>query len=332
MFTFILMAAIFTPFESAEPFITHSDALVEDAEGWNQFIEGYKPVIYLHSEEKYYPILAEDYFLHSETSMHEENGAVLIPPGEMSMEEIYDLNNTGKKRTNFYFEIPYSVRWGSDPAFHTDKNGNLKMPIYAIAYVKEREGVPKIYVHYMFLYGHNGGYRPLKVNLMKLGEHKADLEHITIEIDQKTKKLERLFLAAHGREGVWMEADHKDLEYEGNTHPVVYSAKGSHATYPRAGVYIRIFGFANDHTKKAVRWDPDVIRVYFEEDERFKPETMGWIYHRGEYAKDHVDSVALKDWFGDPSKDTGREYKDILFTKKVGFRTVLTKYPIAYPP
>lgn len=322
------------PQDPGEPFVTHPDAIAEDHEGWNRYIEGYKPVIYLHSDENYYPILAEEFFLHPETTLLDQNGATLIPPGEMTMEEIYDENNTGNRKTGYYFEVPHCVRWGSNPELNTNEDGDLTSPIYAMAYEGKRDGVPKIYVHYVFFYGHNGAYKiaPLGIDLADAGEHKTDVEHMTIEIDKETKKLERLFLAAHGEEGVWMDANHKHLKYEDGTHPVVYSAKGSHATYPREGVYVRIFGYVNDNTEKSVRWDPHVTRFYLESDERFDPSTMGWIYHRGDYTYDHVASVALKDWLGDVSNETGRDYEDVLFCKSGDTLCLWYKSPQAFPP
>ena len=65
---------------------------------------------------------------------------------------------------------------------------------------------------------------------------------------------------------------------EGGIHPLVYIAKNTHATYPRAKAWCRIFCFANDLTEEVLvheLWRPEVVKdiALFTQYSRLK---FGW--------------------------------------------------------
>lgn len=87
--------------------------------------------------------------------------------------------------------------------------------------------------------GHMGGFFG--------AEHEADWEHVTARITT-SGELTKLYFSAHDGEGQWYHLAGDGPELVGGTHPVVYSAKHSHASYPCAGRIVRrkIVGSAPD--------------------------------------------------------------------------------------
>ncbi len=291
-----------TELNSLEPFVNSADAMAKDKEEWNPYIEKFAPVLYLSKKEAYFPISIENYVLNPETSMVDfKTGTVIIPPGEITMDRIYkegkETNNTNEN----YFKAPECVKFGNNPVLHQDSEGNLTTPVYAIVVSGKVDGVDKIFIHYIFFYGYNGAYRiaPIGFHIKDVGAHEADIEHVTVQVDETTKTIDRVYFSAHSDEGGW----HSDNAFEG-THPVIYVARGSHANYPKKGIYVRIFGFANDVTQHGMRWTPQIVRLYLQNDERFNPHTMGWMYHRGTYGKDAVSSLSTRDWILNPIEET----------------------------
>ena len=263
-------------------------------------IERYSPVLYL-CKESYLPIATEDYFTNPGTRVL-KSGQVIIPSGNVTFAALFEqYKKLGKvKDKTLSIDIAECTKFGSNPSFFTDQ-GILITPAYVMWFTDK----DKIYINYVFLYGFNGPYTmkgPGGVPLLKgdlaqfQNAHEFDLEHITLELN-KNKQLERIFFGAHAAaEGVWLPAQHKDIQYEG-THPVVYVAHSGHGTYPRLGTHVRIYGFANDLTCQWKKWIPQLVLLYPENDERFNPDTMGWVYFPGSMGPRGIDSLMNKPWF-----------------------------------
>lgn len=96
-----------------------------------------------------------------------------------------------------------------------------------------------------------------------MGAHQGDWEHITVRVLADGQTIHRVFYARHdsAEEGVWAAPsgtpgnDKEEFQVENLTHPVVYSAKHSHASYTSEGEHIRKWkgfdeGLPNDYTKK----------------------------------------------------------------------------------
>jgi hypothetical protein len=96
------------------------------------------------------------------------------------------------------------------------------------------------FIQYWFFYPYNNYYDIII--------HEGDWEHITVRLDANGNPV-KAYYAAHS-EGT--THDWGKLQKVGGTHPVVYSARGSHASYPTAGSH-KIKGLplgipANDDT------------------------------------------------------------------------------------
>jgi hypothetical protein len=87
------------------------------------------------------------------------------------------------------------------------------------------------YIQYWFFYPYNDYFKVL--------QHEGDWEHITVTLDAKQNPI-RAYYAAHssGAQHDWNaleKVDDSGRESAAGTHPVVYSARGSHASYRTAG-------------------------------------------------------------------------------------------------
>lgn len=212
------------------------------------------------------------------------------------------------KYDEIYFDNPTCANYGSNPDNNKNAQGNLTTPVYVAT--SEEDG--NIYIYYLYFYGFNAPYDigPITGDTFDIQDaHEADLEHVTLELDKNTKALKRIFFAAHGTtEGFWLPANHPDISWE-NGHPVTFSARGSHADYPRAVTYIRIYGIANDITDKGTRWTPKLVRIYPPEDPRFDPKTMGWVCFPGTMGRRGVGHPTGQGWFmKNKAGNIGRDY------------------------
>lgn len=285
-----------------------------DYEKWNPLIKKYAPIFYLASQELYLPIAVEEYCTGLQTKVVDStNGATIIPAGFVTMEEIYQLYKQAESvggSLPYYFDNEPAVKFGSNPALYTDPNKTLRTPAYVVVY----ENDDALYIQFLLFFGFNGPYMVRQTDTELFNPHEADLEHFTIELNKKTHEPQRFYFSSHGRsEGMWLPANHPDVGYEG-THPIAYIARSGHGTYPRAGIYVRIFGFANDHTNAGTRWEPMLKRIYSNTDPRFNPSTMGWVYHPGSYGKRGVGGAYDQSWFMHSKEgDLGRPYDSVLF-------------------
>lgn len=96
-------------------------------------------------------------------------------------------------------------------------------------------------VYYVF-YPYNGN-----IGIVDMGEHYYDMEHVTIRFQTSIEQMSNItmpykVLYSIHSEYMWM--NWTDTTHDAKLH--VYVAKGSHASYPYAGTYIRYYGVAND--------------------------------------------------------------------------------------
>jgi len=88
-------------------------------------------------------------------------------------------------------------------------------------------------VQYWFFYAYDDG--PLDFN------HEADWEHITV-----TANADQSFASAwYAQHNSGTRYSASQLHFVNGTHPVVYSAKGTHASYPSAGSFDVTLGFTD---------------------------------------------------------------------------------------
>lgn len=142
------------------------------------------------------------------------------------------------------------------------------------------------YLQYIFIYANNPGY---SCCCCFLGEHQSDVEHVTLVIRNRTVR--KVYFAAHGStQGMWVPAHLCEWGGETGRRLVVYSAKGSHGSYPQAKTYYRLFGFANDVCSDR-GFNADSVHLMELPDAE-------WTKYKGTLAPTGVNPPRRQGWFG----------------------------------
>jgi len=236
-------------------------------------LQRYSPVLYLHTNEKYFPCSFEKYL--SKSKLYYNDNLVF---------DNVNRNNLVQYRYNG--EIANGLNWNLRTDFtNEDTIMNARalndVPIYA--YIKEiNEDI--LHIYYIYFFAYNG---PYKILFKNIGSHYADIEHITVEVNRHTGNLLRVYYSAHGyKAGMWKNADEIDYNIDGR--PIVYLAKGSHASYPKSGTYYRIYGFANDLCNNGYKWTPNIIKLSDAEE---------IVKYNGTWGFDSVRNMSLQKWW-----------------------------------
>ena len=83
-------------------------------------------------------------------------------------------------------------------------------------------------VEYWFFYPFNDAFA--------MFNHESDWEHVRVTIDPKTEQAVEVKFSQHNGGEILKIGDAK-LTMDGGSHPVAYSAKGTHANYPTVGTF-----------------------------------------------------------------------------------------------
>lgn len=242
--------------------------------------ERLSPILYLHKDEEHYPSTPDHYLENMDIIVDEI--VRLRSPTQEHLLQFVNENPEEAPRARMVPNDPHSsVLFG---------NSTLTSPTYVFVQDFNSEF---IYLTYCYFFNYNKSYNVL--GLSYIGEHNADIEHVTVELNRNSLEPTRYYLSAHGHStGSWYTLD--ELEYE-EGRPVVYVSNGSHALYNKSGVVWRLGGVANDHTMKSYRWNPPVIFVHPRESEMFSPDNS-WIYYPGRWAVDGINGVVNQEWYG----------------------------------
>lgn len=263
----------------------------------SQLLNKYRPILYLHSQEDYFPS-SIDFILENSFLQKKDKTKLLDKP--LSSSILYDSYKGEAGKDTEIVLSPSSLKVGQKDPLNS-------IPIYGIAKLINN----KTHLFYNFIYPYNGAKNV--AGLRDVGAHFGDIEHITIVLNPDNT-ISELFYAAHGSsEGRWLKP--KDVTFEGDR-PIVYVAKYSHASYPKEGVVFRFFGFGNDYTNKGFKWDPQVIRLYEDTDTvNFNKNTMGWIYYSGDIGYDGVGSLGVRDYIKEGDSRDNKPFPIISYAK-----------------
>ncbi|KAJ3099972.1 Vacuolar protein sorting-associated protein 62 [Phlyctochytrium planicorne] len=213
------------------PNLTARDAPVSPE--LQQLVQKYAPLIRFHPDEKAY-VTSVDYFLsHPRVYLRDEAGNRPANTPALSTSNLDFLQKQGQDDSSKYLWVDGNVVADPDlPAENQFLYGNRDVtgvPIYAFI-VPKANGVTDIY--------YIGKSSPLGI----VDDHVGDWERFIV----RTQNGQAIALDyyTHGGQGVRVvPANDPRVQWVG-THPVVYSAQGSHGSWPQAGsnVYVTVAG------------------------------------------------------------------------------------------
>lgn len=238
--------------------------------------EEFKPRVYFHKEEKYFPTTIEGYLKYTQMYQTQEGSttpqkddpvvssdplSLLFPSTEHNLKDfiVNDDRNYLKPINYKYINKPSGELVDLvDGKYRSSFFGNpalTETPFYVVAH-KDVNDPEAQYLSYTFFYAYNGAAH-LLFDLIKIEDHFCDICHITVHVKKiggEYKLLDVYYSAHSGGELV------KEVKTVGDNgkNPIVYAAINSHASYTKRGVYFRILGFGNDVTQEELEWSPDV--------------------------------------------------------------------------
>src|SRR5205085_4951784 len=171
----------------------------------------------------------------------------------------WDGSKRSSVENNFFWNNPFYEKEG----FYLDQDDSDEIrqgirsipgnPIYPGAPVFY-EYVPGRYVTYWFFYAYDDFSFPHPLlGDVSLQRHEGDWERVSIQLDSNDSALNVFYYSHHDGEIAYWETIDK---YQG-THPIVFSAKGSHASYPNEGLHQTqcYEGYcAHDSTDRGPQW------------------------------------------------------------------------------
>lgn len=217
----------------------------------------FAPMVYLHSKEKAFP--SSTYFMLKYCTLRpiglieEETDPENDPVFALAEKE----NEHGRKYfTGMATEKPsylYLDPNRKDPDIDVVKAGEPLVDnaciteCYYNARIRRKDAI----INYWFFYPDN------PYGFLGIGKHIGDWEHIRIYIKnyaQEDHEAVWAYYDAHGKE-MGRIYPWEELEIVPDTHhPIVYSARKSHANYNRAKVYPRSVVFLIDRTNRGYEW------------------------------------------------------------------------------
>lgn len=234
----------------------------ETVQNFNTLINKWSPIVYLHPEEKYFPCSIDWLNANSVLVDHNTQPPTIINPTTNT--SLYNIS----AKYNFERRVGGDIIQAFTSELYPGQIPINQVPIYALVRTKN----DKLYITYVFVYAKNGEYSIL--GLSNAGQHPADIEHITVELNSDGSKLLRVLYSAHApKDARWVNSDKVPIE---NGKIVVYSAVNGHGLYPEQGTVFRLFGLTNDYTEKGIKWEPKPVLIFLKDSPYFNVETMGW--------------------------------------------------------
>lgn len=223
----------------------------------------YKPCIYLHRKEQYYPASIEFYLSRCslyKTSLHRRSKSAL--QNSTSATLVYhapvmiDMLPRGIEQTSHYqLCMQHNDGMGRAGQFNRDLSN---IPFYV--HVLPVDNLGTIEIQYFFLFVFSALKRCCCCSCSSEVDGKyGHFQHISMRVDGLGKVIDgTVFYGTQGRIGEWYR--NGDLDWRGGTHPVVYLSNGTHACYANCGHAVRCWGFANDQTAHNTPWQPNELQ------------------------------------------------------------------------
>ncbi|KAF2025635.1 hypothetical protein EK21DRAFT_76036 [Setomelanomma holmii] len=221
------------------------------------YVLKYAPVVYLHSDETYFPTDLK-VFLDNTTPRVNFN-EVSGPSKPLTLDNVNQMGNDVYLTSND--DVTKDPEWikGTKP----DSSGRTNNAITAAVIVNDK-GNGNVDAFYMYFYAYNYGGNVLSWPALNFGNHVGDWEHTMVRFANGKPQAIWYSQHANGQAFKW-----NVVEKTADGRPVAYSAKGTHANYAMLGTHDHTIpnfnlpgGVLEDHTNRGTYWDP-VQAAYF---------------------------------------------------------------------
>jgi hypothetical protein len=170
-----------------------------------------------------------------------------------------------------------------------------------------------IYITYVLFYSSQPSY----FTFFAVGDHDADIEHLTVKINKQEHNIHSIYYASHtSSEGLWVKPNNFDTI---NSHPVAYVALNGHGMYNKRGYYFRYFGFGNDVTGSGHHWQPSSNKIIRLNHTDYDRKIHGFINFEGTYGNGRVDAIQTRDWWTNPASETSNN-APLIFNRFIDIR------------
>lgn len=195
-------------------------------------IYDFSPILKFHPDDEYLPSSVAWYLNRVKMRFHRsgKSDLAVLSKGQVNSTSILNQRAEGQfssstNKSDFFLQIP------NDELEKETRRGDLSN---ANCYVHVRSGFQSsndFDIQYWFFYPYSG-------NIAKVGNfaHEGDWEHITVVVEDY-REIKHIWFSEHGNSHKYLErTENRTTGYELNSagHPMVYSAKHSHASYPEA--------------------------------------------------------------------------------------------------
>lgn len=268
--------------------VAHGSAIEIEAEA--DAIVRFAPEIHMHPDDKYMPC-SVPWYLSRVRMRFDRSGddpPTFLRKGEVNVRSLisqqFGSEHSGQGRTpsHFFLQIP-----NDDDEERTRRGDLANAPCYV--HFRDAPGGGAIDIQYWFFYAFNGDITPGPANI----QHEGDWEHVTVRITRDLQRIVKVFFATHKKESKWYTTGVRFLY---GTHPIGYSAKNSHATYPSIGNHDRPWPRPQDETKDSLKvwktWQTGLMRVG-----TFESPAPGqeWLKYTGSWGE--IGTKPFEEWF-----------------------------------
>lgn len=205
--------------------------------------EKYKPIVYFHSDEKYFPSTIQDYILNSQLMYKDDVKLECMTSPHDIVDFNEDTQNLNVSNINYSVKLidkPERRKYGAEwfvKKTESNKDYYSEKPKFYVYFIQSEIGnLDIIDIIYLFTYPYNG----------TLKSHKYDEEICVVKLVNGVPY--RIGGSAHGNMRWW---GYGNPSYR----PEVYIAKGSHAVYHKPINHTRLFFFGNDVADKGYKVD-----------------------------------------------------------------------------
>lgn len=233
---------------------------VESGTGQTPTVQRYAPFVYLAPGERFEPLKATSFVAESSLSWARDQGCSDDTVADRTHIDQKLLGSGGyRHQIANALCVNHGTQHPSDKLTrprHDGKDGVPKGEGFFLNFPNERragqvsdapvyyEYAPRRYITYWFFYAFNDAPKPTNAF-----DHEGDWERISIRLDSEERAVTVAYFEHSGYcTRSWSRAGKHD------GHPLAYSARGTHATYPRAGTFPIAHGLATDTAGRGTGW------------------------------------------------------------------------------